>query len=255
MKALVTTTLSVMALSAVTFATVAVGTRTRTRARVVGKRGKHPAVGRAHPPAPAPSAETLDRAMRDVVAYGLLPAGALAGLADWLVHRRMDIQHTAGAKESLMHIVMSGQAAIPGLALLLLETNPRSLALMAAGLLSHEATMMADLRYAIARRPVPPVEQKLHGIQNMFPAVPLAMAAASYLAQRREGKEPEPALRFRRDIPPAHLAVIAAAMLVDGAAFAVELAEGLRENGGRLEPDRRGKPAKAAAPADLCEAV
>lgn len=251
MKALVTTTLSVMALSAVTFATVAVGTRTR----VVGKRGKHPAVGRAHPPAPAPSAETLDRAMRDVVAYGLLPAGALAGLADWLVHRRMDIQHTAGAKESLMHIVMSGQAAIPGLALLLLETNPRSLALMAAGLLSHEATMMADLRYAIARRPVPPVEQKLHGIQNMFPAVPLAMAAASYLAQRREGKEPEPALRFRRDIPPAHLAVIAAAMLVDGAAFAVELAEGLRENGGRLEPDRRGKPARAAAPADLCEAV
>ena len=131
MKALVTTTLSVMALSAVTFATVAVGTRTRTRTRVVGKRGKHPAVGRAHPPAPAPSAETLDRAMRDVVAYGLLPAGALAGLADWLVHRRMDIQHTAGAKESLMHIVMSGQAAIPGLALLLLETNPRSLALMA----------------------------------------------------------------------------------------------------------------------------
>lgn len=189
--------------------------------------------------------------MRDVVAYGLLPAGALAGLADWLVHRRMDIEHTAGAKESLMHIVMSGQAAMPGLALLLLETNPRSLALMAASLMSHEATMMADLRYAIARRPVPPVEQKLHGIQNMVPAVPLAMAAASYLARRREGKGPEPALRFRRDIPHAHLAVVVAAMLVDGAAYAVELAEGLRENGGRLEPDPREKPVRAGAILDL----
>lgn len=228
MKGLLTTTLSAVALSA-----AAVG------AGLALKRGRRPA-GRprpsARPPAPAAPAEALDRAMRDVVAYGLLPVGALAGFADWIVHRRMDIQHTAGAKESLMHIVMSGQAAMPGLALLLLETNPRSLALMAAGLLSHEATMMADLRYAIARRPVPPVEQKMHGIQNMVPAVPLAMAAACYLARRREGMEPDPAIRFRRDIPPAHLAVIAAAMLLDGAAYAVELAEGLRENGGRLVP-------------------
>lgn len=244
MKGLFTTTLSALALSAVAVSAVAVG------AGVLGKRRQRPA-GWAYPPAPVPPAEALDRAMRDVVAYGLLPVGAIAGLADWLLHRRMDIQHTAGAKESVMHIVMSGQAAMPGLALLLLETNPRSLALMAAGLLSHEATMMADLRYAIARRPVPPVEQKMHGIQNMVPAVPLAMAAASYLARRREGMEPEPALRFRRDIPSAHLAVIAAAMLLDGAAYAVELAEGLRENGGRLVPDRREKPVRQAAALEL----
>lgn len=200
-----------------------------------------------------PSAKTLDRAMRDIVAYGVMPAGALAGLGDWLVHRRSDIQHTAGAKESLMHIAMSGQAAMPGLALLLLETNPRSLALMAGGLLSHEATMLWDLRYATARRPVLPVEQKLHGIQNMVPAVPLALAAACYLAQRREGAAPPAAIRFRRDIPPAHLAVIAVAMLLDGAAYAVELAEGLKENGGRLVPAhggvRREGPARQSAAA------
>ncbi|KAA0571978.1 hypothetical protein FZ983_32585 [Azospirillum sp. B21] len=244
MRRLFTTGLSAMALSAVALSAVAVG------AGILGKRGQRQAASRAFPASPAPPAEALDRAMRDVVAYGLLPAGALAGFADWLVHRRMDIQHTAGAKESLMHIAMSGQAAMPGLALLLLETNPRSLALMVAGLLSHEATMMADLRYAITRRPVPPVEQKMHGIQNMVPAVPLAMAAASYLARHREGMEPEPALRFRRDIPPAHLAVIAAAMLLDGAAYAVELAEGLRENGGRLVPDRRERPVRAVAAQD-----
>jgi uncharacterized membrane protein YqjE len=55
--------------------------------------------------------------------YFVMPVWFLAGLADYLCHRASDIEHTAGAKESLIHLLMFAEVAVPLLACLFLEIN------------------------------------------------------------------------------------------------------------------------------------
>src|SRR6266567_2586632 len=38
--------------------------------------------------------------------YFIMPLWFLAGVADWLCHRASDIEHTTGAKESIIHLLM-----------------------------------------------------------------------------------------------------------------------------------------------------
>src|SRR5947208_16853774 len=38
--------------------------------------------------------------------YFIMPLWFLAGVADWLCHRASDIEHTPGAKESIIHLLM-----------------------------------------------------------------------------------------------------------------------------------------------------
>jgi hypothetical protein len=46
----------------------------------------------------------------------VLPLWLAAGIADRLCHRKADIEHTAGAPESAMHLLMLSEAAVPVLA-------------------------------------------------------------------------------------------------------------------------------------------
>src|SRR5437879_1348964 len=52
------------------------------------------------------------RVMRDptqaVLLYFILRFGSWRAFADWFCHRATDIEHTAGAKESLIHLLMFG---------------------------------------------------------------------------------------------------------------------------------------------------
>src|SRR5436853_5814086 len=45
--------------------------------------------------------------------YFIMPVWFLAGFADYLCHRATDIAHTAGPKESVFHLLMFGEIAIP----------------------------------------------------------------------------------------------------------------------------------------------
>jgi hypothetical protein len=42
----------------------------------------------------------------------VLPLWLVAGVADWLCHRKADIEHTAGPSESAMHLLMLSEARI-----------------------------------------------------------------------------------------------------------------------------------------------
>jgi len=43
----------------------------------------------------------------------ILPLWSAAGLADWWMRRRSDIEHTAGARESAIHTLMMAEGGIP----------------------------------------------------------------------------------------------------------------------------------------------
>jgi hypothetical protein len=103
--------------------------------------------------------------------YGLIPAWALPGLADWWFHRRSAIEEpeNGSTNESLMHLAMLAEGSIPiGLALLA-EINPLVLSLMLGAALAHEATVTWDLSIATgSQREVVPLEQQTHSLLEVF---------------------------------------------------------------------------------------
>src|SRR5436190_2650994 len=101
--------------------------------------------------------------------YFIMPIWFLAGLADYLCHRATDIEHNAGPKESLLHLLMFGEFAIPILMCLFFEINALTFAVMIVAFLAHEATALWDVSYAIKRRYVSPLEQHVHSFLEMTP--------------------------------------------------------------------------------------
>jgi hypothetical protein len=102
--------------------------------------------------------------------FGLLPAWFVPGLLDWLQHRRTDIEHTAGTRESLIHLLMMVEVGGPLALALLCEVNPLVLAIIAAAIAAHEATALWDVRTAESSdRAVTPWEQHIHSFLESLP--------------------------------------------------------------------------------------
>jgi hypothetical protein len=99
----------------------------------------------------------------------VLPLWLAAGLADWACHRATDIETTTGAKESLMHLLMLTEAAIPVLAGLFLQITSPVIALMIASFLLHDMTALWDVSYAVTLREVTPIEQHVHSFLETGP--------------------------------------------------------------------------------------
>src|SRR4051794_12955357 len=86
----------------------------------------------------------MDDSTRTLLLYFIMPVWFLAGFADYLCHRATDIAHTTGPKESLFHLFMFGEIAIPLLMCLFLEINALVFAVMIVAFLAHEATALWD---------------------------------------------------------------------------------------------------------------
>src|SRR3954470_16579939 len=100
----------------------------------------------------------MDDPVRILLLYFIMPVWFLAGVADYLCHRATDIEHTAGPKESLLHLLMFAEVAVPLLMCLFLDINALVFAIMIVAFLAHEATALWDVSYAIKRRYVSPIE-------------------------------------------------------------------------------------------------
>ncbi|RZL03436.1 MAG: diguanylate cyclase [Rubrivivax sp.] len=126
--------------------------------------------------------------------YVLMPLWIAAGLADWWCHRRSDIEHTAGPKESLMHLLMFAEVGIPLLAALFLEINALVIALMLLAFVLHEATALWDVSFAVGRRIVSPLEQHVHSFLEMIPLMAILLVAVLHPDQFAAlfGLGPEP---------------------------------------------------------------
>jgi hypothetical protein len=128
------------------------------------------------PPSDTPPVEITDTTRTFLLKF-ILPLWMAAGVADWLCHRKSDIQHTAGPAESGMHLLMLSEAAIPVLAGLFLEITSPVLLVIGLAFLAHEATALWDVTYASKHRTVTPIEQHVHSYLEMVP-----LMAASFVA-------------------------------------------------------------------------
>lgn len=106
-----------------------------------------------------PRSEEFEDITRSFVVNVILPVWLAAGVADWVCHRRTQIERTTGPKESLIHLGMLTEAAIPVLCGMFLEVTSPVRALAIAAALLHDATALWDVSYAATRREVTPIEQ------------------------------------------------------------------------------------------------
>jgi len=101
--------------------------------------------------------------------YFLMPLWITAGIADWICHRMAHIERTAGPKESLLHLVMFGELAVPVCAVLFFHVNALVFLIMFVALVTHEFTTLVDLRYASSARLISPIEQQVHSFLEIIP--------------------------------------------------------------------------------------
>jgi hypothetical protein len=121
--------------------------------------------------------------LQQFLMYVVVPAWLLAGFADYLCHRGARIEQTSGPFESFLHLLQFAQVGIPMLAALFLEINAAVLLLILVGLALHQATAIWDVRYANETRRVAPVEQHIHGVLEMVPAIATAIIAILHWQQ------------------------------------------------------------------------
>ena len=149
----------------------------------------------------------------------ILPVWLGAGIADWVCHRRTRIEDTTGPKESLIHLAMLTEVAIPVLCGMFLEITSPVLALAIAAALLHDATALWDVSYAVTRREVTPIEQHVHSFLEMVPMAAIAFISVLHWPQllallALSDKRPDWRLRWKqRPLPWAYATAMLAAQV------------------------------------------
>ncbi len=157
-----------------------------------------------HGPGDARRILGIEQAGQRLVIGGVMPLWLGAGLADWYIHRRTRIEHTAGACESVIHSLMFAETGIPVLLGLFCEVNAGVLlgAYAAAGV--HGLTAYWDQVYAQPRRHVDPIERHVHSLLEMAPVMAAFVLTALHWDQASTlaGKgRPDFGVRFKRRDP------------------------------------------------------
>ena len=211
--------------------------------------GRHGAAKPAAEPAamPAPAAPAPDdppdvaAITRNFLMGFVMPLWLAAGLADWVCHRRSEIELTTGVKESLIHLAMLAEAAVPVLAGMFLEITSPVLALMLSSFLLHEATALWDVAYANALRQVTPIEQHVHDYLATVPLMAVSFISVLHWTQvqglfRIGGRKPDWSIRLkRRPLPWGYVTALLTAMIaLEVSPYLEELVRGLR-----AAPERR----------------
>lgn len=121
--------------------------------------------------------------LRQYLLFFILPLWMLAGLTDYVLHKRTRIEETAGIKESVLHALQLGEAGFPVLLALLLEINALIILFMLVGLVLHEVTALLDVSYASSRRYVSPLEQHVHSFMEVLPLMAVSFITVMYWNQ------------------------------------------------------------------------
>lgn len=201
---------------------------------------------------PSAGLDEQGRALTRGVLQGfVIPLWTVAGIADWWCHRATAIEETTGLKETLIHLTMLGEAAVPLIGGLALEIDAPLLGLMVAAFFLHEATAMWDVSYAVTARDVTPLEQHVHSFLEMVPLMAVAFVSLLHWPQLRalaglEVEAPHPLVRRKRE--PLSMPYIAGTL---GTMLLVEVLPYLEEawRDWRAHPNRLEPPAAKSATA------
>lgn len=169
--------------------------------------------------------------MREAAILGLLglflPAWIFFGLSDWHYHRKSDIAHTSGWRESGLHLVLTGQAGGAVLLAMFFDVTTLVLALLILAYVAHEITTSLDVGYAAPRRAVVAHEQRVHDYLTAIPLTALFAVGVSHPEAWRwladANQSPDWDLRLRNELPPVwYLAAFLTGSLVNAGAYLEE---------------------------------
>ncbi|HZZ65605.1 MAG TPA: hypothetical protein VFE17_08915 [Candidatus Baltobacteraceae bacterium] len=129
------------------------------------------------------TAREVERATDTLIVRYLFPVWLGAGLLDWYWHRQTHIEQTAGATESVMHLLMGLEAGCAFTFALFFETTKTSLGAAFAASLVHELTTIWDVAYTAPRREIKPREHHTHSFLEVLPfCITAAMAVRPQVA-------------------------------------------------------------------------
>jgi hypothetical protein len=177
-------------------------------------------------PAPGflPRGIGVEAATRRLLIGGVVPPWLGAGLADWYMHRRTQIERTAGTRESAIHLVMATETGVPILIALFYEVNAGVLLASLGGAALHNVTAFWDQVYAEPRRRVSPLEQHIHSYLEVCPLMAAGILTALHWDQavaliRGDRNRARFALRAKRrePLPTSTRSKLLAAIAVFGA--------------------------------------
>lgn len=118
--------------------------------------------------------------LQSFVLIFVLPLWIVGGIADAICHRRSDIAHTAGTKESLMHLAQLLEMGFAVLLALFLRISALVILIMFAMWVLHHVTTYWDLKYASRTRGIGPIEQMVHSVLEMTPLFALAVICIAH---------------------------------------------------------------------------
>lgn len=121
--------------------------------------------------------------LRNFMLFFIFPLWIVAGLTDYLLHRRTRIEENAGTKESLLHAVQLCEVGIPIVVALFFDINALIFVVLLTGLFLHEITALWDVSYASRRRYVSPLEQHVHSFMEVLPLTALSFVVVMYWNQ------------------------------------------------------------------------
>lgn len=119
----------------------------------------------------------------DVLVWVILPIWVLSGFADYLCHRAERMERSTGARESLFHWAMLGEAAAALAAVTWLRVDAAVFAFAIACLVAHEITSHFDARYARATREISVTELQIHALLEVIPLTALLLLAILHWQQ------------------------------------------------------------------------
>jgi hypothetical protein len=117
----------------------------------------------------------VDDLIPPLLLWAVLPLWLLAGLGDYFCHRRMRIEDTSGAPESVLHLMEFFLIFVPVLIGLFFTINFLVFACMALAWLLHSAASLWDTSYASRHRTIPPAEQHVHSYLELLPLFALLL--------------------------------------------------------------------------------
>ena len=93
-----------------------------------------------------------------ILLFFIMPIWFVAGLSDWVYHRRTHIETTSGLKESAIHLLMFVQVGLIMLPGIFMEINTLAILIAIVMFVAHEATALWDVSYTSKLRNVNYVE-------------------------------------------------------------------------------------------------
>lgn len=104
----------------------------------------------------------------------------LAGLADFICHRRTNLPYTSGLTESTLHLLqlaLIGSCLALGLAF---ELTITMVAFIGVLVLAHAIIGYFDTRSAYGLREIGPLEQHIHSVLDMAPLIGLVLSTLMF---------------------------------------------------------------------------